>query len=138
MADLTITASQVLESTGPEYVTGTAGEALTAGQPVYLKDSDSRYYRADANASSETAEAVAIMLHGADAGQPIKAQSGGTITLGAGAAPAVGTIYIVSATAGGIAPSADAATGWFITVLGVGAAANTLKLKIFISGQQKP
>lgn len=119
-------------------MTGTAGETVTAGQPVYLKASDSKYYKADANASAEAAGAVAIMLHGADAGQPIKAQSGGDITIGAGAAPAVGTIYVVSGTAGGIAPSADIATGWYVTILGVGAASNIIKMKVYASGQLKP
>jgi hypothetical protein len=65
-------------------------------------------------------------------------QTAGPITIGAGAAPAVGTIYCLSATAGGIAPSADLATGNRTTILGVGAATNAIVLRVNSSMQVKP
>ena len=136
MADLTVTASQVLSSTGAVFATGTAGATITAGQPVYYDGTN--YQPADANASSTTAAAVGIALHASLTGQPIKIQTAGDITIGAGAAPAVGTIYVVSATAGGIAPSSDGTTGWYTTILGVGAATNIIKLQIYASGQVRP
>lgn len=122
--------------TGAEYVTGTAGETVSAGQPVYLKASDSRYWKADANASAEASSAVAIMLHGADAGQPIKAQSGGQITIGG--TVAVGTTYIVSATAGGIAPISDLASGSYNVILGTAITTGIILMNVFNSGVQKP
>jgi hypothetical protein len=63
---------------------------------------------------------------------------GGYLTLGAAAAPTVGIIYCVSATAGGIAPSADLTTGDYVTILGVGATTNRLAVDIFVSDQVKP
>lgn len=138
MADLAITAAQVLVTSDTVTASGTAGATITAGQPVYLDAADSKYKLADANASSTTAAAVGIALHASLDGQPIKIATGGDLTLGAGAAPAVGTTYVLSATAGGIAPNVDAASGWFKTILGVGKTGNILSMKVFASGQAIP
>lgn len=135
MADLTITAAQVLpDSTGDSY-TGTAGGTLTAGQAVYLDDTVNTVKAADANASAATARAIGIALHAATAGQPIRVQRAGDVTLGTGTA---GTIYVVSANAGGIAPAADLASGHYVTVLGVGITGSKLRMPPagpFVSGQ---
>ena len=136
--DLSITSSQVLVTADTETAEGTAGATITAGQTLYLDSSDSKYKLADANASSSTAACIGIALHGSSDGQPIKLATGGSITIGAGAAPAVGTTYVLSATAGGIAPNVDATSGWFKTIIGVGAASNQISLKVFASGQQIP
>lgn len=142
MADLTVTATQVLpgaESAGATFASGVAGATITAGQPVYLDTTTSTYKVADNNDTSATLAVVAgIALHGAASGQPLKIQTGGPFTIGAGAAPTVGIIYCLSATAGGIAPSADLATGNRVTILGVGAASNAINLRIYASGQTKP
>ena len=142
MAALTITASQVLAPTdgSGNFVTGVAGADLTAGQSVYLDASTNTYKLADSNASQATAQAVGIATHAALTGQPVKLQGGrgGYLTLGAGAAPAVGTIYCVGATAGSIVPSADLTTGDYVTVLGVGATTNRIQLDVFISNSVKP
>ncbi|MBL9088439.1 MAG: hypothetical protein JNM10_14965 [Planctomycetia bacterium] len=120
MADLTVTASQVKAGAGAVEGTGVAGTTVTAGQPVYEDATDGRIKLADSNLSLAAAKARGVALHGALANQPIRYQKGGKVILGAGAAPVKGTIYVASATAGGIAPAADLVSGWHATILGVG------------------
>lgn len=142
MADLVVTAAQVLAPTdgSGNFISGIAGATITAGQPLYLDSVTSTYKLADANASQATAQAVGIATHAALAGQPIRMQGGrgGYLILGAGAAPVVGIIYCVSATAGGISPSADLASTDYVTILGVGATTNRLQIDIFVSNSVKP
>jgi hypothetical protein len=139
MTDLSITASQVQPgTTDAAFEYGTAGATITAGQAVYLDATTNKYKLADCDLSAAAATVRGIALNGAADGQPIKVQTGGTITLGAGAAPAVGTVYVLSSTAGGIAPAADLATGKRTSIIGVGAATNTLLIKINNSGQVVP
>jgi len=129
MADLTITAASVAKSTGAvenkQYV---AGETITAGQAVYLKSSDSKWWKAQADGTSAEADAIGIALNGAAAGQPVSVQTAGAITIGA--TIAVGTTYVVSATAGGIAPVADLASTNYLTYLAYGSAAGVLTLNV--------
>jgi hypothetical protein len=142
MADLVITASQILpgtEAEGARFAQGLAGAAITAGKVLYKDSAAGTYKLADNNdTSSALAVAVGVALHAAEIGQPIRMQTDGPMTIGAGAAPAAGTIYVLSATAGGIAPSADLATGNRATILGVGMASNRVMLRIHVSGQTKP
>lgn len=107
MADLVVTAANVAQAANVTRETGTAGETLTAGQSVYLKSTDSKYYKAKASGTAEEAgsNGFGVALHGALANQPITVQKGGTITIGA--TVAVGTEYVISATYGGIAPRGD-------------------------------
>jgi len=134
MADLTITASQVLP-VGTSFPSELllAGAAITAGDALY-KDASSLWQLADANVSAVEANASAIALNDAAVSQPVRGQTGGTITLGAGAAPAAGEVYCVSATAGNIAPDADITTGLFKTILGVGIGSNNVILGFLKSG----
>ncbi len=140
MADLSITASQVLMGTidaGADFYVGIAAAAVTAGQSCYLTPSNTLDL-ADANVSTTTAAVKGIALHAALAGQPLKLQTAGDMTLGAGAAPVVGQVYIQSATPGGIAPNADAIAGWYKSVLGVGKTGNKLGIHLFNSGALVP
>lgn len=116
MADLTVTAASVLFTSGSSPLTGTAGETITAGMPVYLKSSDGKLWKALATAAA-SADAVGISLHAALAGQPLSyAPTGATINVGATTSKA--TAYMVSATAGGIAPQADLVSTNKIVYLG--------------------
>ena len=128
MADLTITAASVVPSDGYVATTGVAGETITRGQTLYLKAADTRYWKADANASSATAAVAGISLSDAAAGQACLVMTGGSITIGA--TITAGLIYVNSATAGGIAPSADLVTGWRTSILGVATSTTVLALKI--------
>lgn len=136
MADLTITAASVAKGTGATTSDGISGGTLTAGMSVYLDSATNTIKAADANLSSAASTAVGIALHAALSGQPIKYQTGGQITIGA--TVAVGTIYVVSGTAGGIAPSTDLTTGWYTNVLGVAITAGIISIQIQNSGVAVP
>lgn len=115
MADITVTAANVAPNTGtvaPSVITrGTAGATVTAGQSIYLDSATNTLKLADADASTATASAVGIALHGSLTGQPLAYVTGGFFT--PGATLTKGQVYCVSTTAGGIAPISDtvAATG---------------------------
>ena len=94
MADVTVTAANVIPQSDAVLVQRTALSAITAGQPVY----------------------VTVQTEG-------EVDIGGTVT--------VGGVYVLSGTAGAIAPVADLATGDYTTVIGIGKTATNLKLGIF-------
>jgi hypothetical protein len=136
MVDLAITTSQVLPGTASDatFAQGIAGSTITAGQAVYLDTSVGQYKLADNNDSIATAVAVGIALHGALAGQPLRIQTGGDITIGAAAAAVPGTIYCVSATPGGICPAVDLGSGKRTSILAVAKTASVLQLRLNNSG----
>jgi hypothetical protein len=140
MADITVTAAQVLPGTGTDcnFENGIAGATITAGQVVYLDTTNNTYKLADNNDSVATAVAAGVALHGATAGQPLRIQTAGAVTIGAGAAPVAGMVYMLSATPGGIAPHADLTTGNRATILGVGRASGAIQLRLFASQQVRP
>ena len=127
MAALTITAANVVPGDLARFEEYTAGEAVSIGQSAYIKSSDGKAYKADANLSSAAAEAIGIAVStAAVAGQPVKIQVSGT--LGFGAILTNGEIYVAGATAGDIAPEGDLTTGWYVTLLGVATSTSNLKL----------
>lgn len=140
MTDLAITVSQVLPGSleaGADFFTGIAAAAVTAGQTVYLNTS-TQLALADADASAASARTKGVALHAASAGQPLKIQTGGPLTLGAAASMTVGLAYYQSPTAGGICPVGDVLAGDYVTLLGIATSASVLLLAILISGVQVP
>lgn len=136
MADLSITATEVLYISG-QKVTYNAGETITAGQVVYKSSNTLKL--ADADSTLALATVVGIALNGGATGQPIACQTSGTITIGATAAMTQGEIYLLSATAGGIAPEGDIATeDDYVVVLGVANDSDQIVLNIHNSGVQIP
>jgi hypothetical protein len=115
--DLTITPANVsLAGTETRTLLVTFGETVTNGQVVYRKVSDNKYWKADNDVTVDTAEVAGIVLSGNSAdGQGIIV-IGGPITIGA--ATTAGVSYVLSSTAGGIAPAADLGTGDYISSLG--------------------
>lgn len=136
MADISITPASVVAGADADFYQGIAGGTITAGMPCYIDSIDSKLKAADADGSIKTADVKGIALHGATAGQPLRVQTDGHITIGA--TTTVGAQYALSATPGGIAPVADVTTGLFATYIGVGGASNTIVLDIFASGQRVP
>lgn len=116
MADITVTPANVLVTSGNKG-TGTAGETILAGQCLYLKASDSRLWKAQADGTVEEATSVGISLHGATAGQPV-AYAAQDAVINIGGTTAKLTTYCVSAAAGGVAPMADLTSGQRISELG--------------------
>lgn len=133
MADLVITDTAVIAATGSDILEATAGATITAGQTIYLDSSDSNSAKlADADASSATAACVGIALNGASDGQPVKYITYGNLTLNA--VLTAGVIYVLSGTAGGIAPSADLGSGDNVVILGCASSTTVLKVKLWNTG----
>lgn len=126
--DISITSTSVAPSaTGLRFTrVYKAGAAITAGQAVYLEASSNTVKLADANgASAEIRTAIGIATG--------TVASGGLVPVcykdsafAIGATVTNGAVYILSATAGGIAPVADLTTGWYGQVVGLGASASTI------------
>lgn len=135
MADVSVTATSVAVASDTVIERGFAGATITAGQTVYLSSSGT-WLLADANASATTANVQGIALNGAASGQPVAVAVGGS--LNPGFTVTVGAVYVLSATAGGIAPVADLATGWYTGIVGVGITASNLRLIMFRAGVAVP
>lgn len=135
MADLSITAANVAKGSSGIPKVGTAGATITAGQTIYL-DSATGKMKLSQNTSATLADVKGVSLNGASDEQPVSYLEEGDIDLGV--TLTVGEIYVLSATAGGIAPEADNGSGEFVTILGVASAADNLKLKINASGVAVP
>ena len=128
MTDLVITAANVkCYGTKAE---GIAGATIVAGNTVRRDASTGKMVLSSDN-SAVNAETAGVALNAASDGQPLDYQKSGLIDLGA--TIAVGKVYVQS-TDGGIAPVDDHAGGEFATVIGVGTAANRLKMGIIASG----
>lgn len=136
MSDLSITAANIVSAAGSTRSTGIAGEAITRGQSVYLKESDGKYWKADNDSTAAIAAAVGIALTDSAAGQPLVVHEGGNLAFGA--ILTVGEIYCVSSNAGGICPEADVGSGDFVTLLGVATTTSNLAVRIQASGAQVP
>lgn len=135
MADLTITPANVgVNVSSPTIAVIQVGEAITQGQPVYLKLSDQKYWKGDASVS-ESANVYGIALTGGAADDYVIAIRGGDMNLGA--TLTVGETYVVSANAGGVAPIGDLVSTEYVTILGVATAADNLELSINVSGIAK-
>jgi hypothetical protein len=129
MADIAVTAANV-RNYGASMIHGTLGTTVTAGQVVYQDPADGKYKLADTNGASAPIRTPAgIALNGGGDGQPVAIATGGGL-LDLGATLAVGHVYVLSATAGGIAPVADLATGHYTVVLGVATATNRLRMSM--------
>jgi hypothetical protein len=126
-SDLSVTAASVAPGASALTATGVAGEALTAGQFVYRKASDGKFYKADCNsATAEVRVASAVVLTGSAAGQPVVVQTGGQYV--AGATLTAGVVYYLSGTAGGIRPVADNTTGDYPQAVGMAMSTTVLLL----------
>ena len=133
MADLTITAANVVPGSGARISNGTAGATVTAGQVVYLDPADNRFKLADCdNASATIRAAFGIATHGAANGQPLAVQTAGELAMGS--ILAAGVSYYLSPNAGGIAPIADIASGDHTVLVGLAKSTSVLTVNIVASG----
>ena len=133
MADLTITAANVVSGAGALVAHGTAGANITAGQAVYLDEAAGNYKLADNNsATAAVREPDGIALHASATGQPLAVHTRGPITIGA--TLTAGVAYYLSDTPGGISPVADLASGEYPTILGIATSTTVLNVKIQSAG----
>lgn len=131
--DLIITPANVAPGTNALTGDGTAdaGVTTTAGQPVYLDTTTNKLKLSDNNLAGAQS-VTGVTLNGSSPGQPVKYQYSGQINLGA--TLVAGTIYVLSANTGKIAPAADLASGNTVCIIGVAISASLLQMNIFNSG----
>lgn len=117
------------------YSKVTYGATIAPGDTLYLDTTDNEYKLADANGSATTATVAGIALtEGVDGGFGLMA-TGGSIYL-VGATLSVGQAYVLSATAGNIAPESDLIANDYVSHLGYATTANILQLSIKNTGAQ--
>jgi hypothetical protein len=131
MGNITITAASVVASSGALVATGSAGAAITAGQPIakYQTATQERRHQQPAQATSSTAGWVhGIALTNSASDQPYRYIKEGTLTLDT---CVKGKVYCVSTDAGRIFSATDlTTTGTFVAVVGIGTASNRMQVKI--------
>jgi len=115
MADLAVTAANVVPGAGATIQYGYAGEVITAGQVIYAK-ADGTLWKAQCDGTLAEATPVGVALNGGAVGQTIGYVSNGLLTIGATTAKT--TAYMVSAAAGAICPQADLVSTNKITYVG--------------------
>lgn len=136
MADISITAANVIPSAQAIKRDGTAGATITQGQLLYYDNTAGTMKLADSNGAGDLHVVAGIALNAAAAGQPVKyATSDPALVIGA--TVAIGDVLVASATPGGIAPAADLATGYFATVLGVAISVTAVNFNPTAAGAAK-
>lgn len=138
MADYSITATAVhIHSSSVRTRNVQFGETVTRGQAVYLKSSDRKYWKADANALDTAQVAGIVIIDNVTNEWGVIAEEG-EIDLGTTLSP--GRPVILSTTAGGVAPVADW-DGYSADVyqchIGYATAADTLDIRIRVTGASK-
>lgn len=133
MANLTITAANLVADYQAVIKTGTAGEALSAGDAIYADSSDSDELKmCQFDNTAAEAAAVGIVLADVIDGATVTYIVSGELAFGSILTAAV--VYGLSATFGKIAPVTDLASTEYMTVLGVAKSTSTLQVRIVISG----
>ncbi|HEV7305215.1 hypothetical protein [Ensifer sp.] len=127
MSDITITAANVIAGSNATRDIGTAGETITAGKIVFLDAATSKWMLSDNNGTG-TRTVNGMALNGASLNQPLSVVKSGDVTVGS--VLTAGTDYWLSATAGGICPRADLATGMDTIQIGVAKSATVLTIAI--------
>lgn len=127
MADLIITAANVVAGTNSTRDIGTAGETIAAGKAIFLSTTTNKWMLSDNNGAG-TRTVNGIALNSASLNQPISIHKAGDITIGATLTP--GTDYWLSATAGGICPRDDLESGMDTIQIGVAKSATVLAVAI--------
>lgn len=130
MADISITAANVVAGSNVQKEAGIAGATITAGQVVYKDSADSKYKLADSDSATAAAKNPrGVALHGASANQPLVIARSGDVTIGA--TLTAGTVYYLSDdNAGGIAPLADIGSGDDPIVIGMAKSTTVLTIDI--------
>ena len=135
MADITVTAANVLQAAGATIQTFTSGAAITAGQVLYLDLVTDTVKLADADLSDAAAVVKGIAINDCASGQKVEVCTAGSIN--PGGTVAVGEYYCASGNAGGIAPIGDYAAGDRGSFIGIGSTTSNILLRIFNSGVTK-
>lgn len=135
MADLSITAANVVPGANAVIENGTAGEAVAAGKTGYYDEVQRKYFLADNNSATlAVRKSRGMFVNTAAANQPCSLQTGGDVALGS--VLTAGAEYLQSDTPGGICPRADLASGEYVVPLGYAKSATELTLNPKYTGVQ--
>ena len=133
MADLSFTAANVVADYQAKIKSGVAGEAISAGEAIYVKAADDdELWIAKHDGTALEAVAVGIALADATDGATVTYITEGELAVGS--ILTAGVVYGLSATYGAVAPITDTGSSDYVTVLGVAKSAGTLEVKIIVSG----
>lgn len=132
MADLVITAANIIKTGVGETEVCTAGVAITPGQAVYKNASNANKLALSDCEDPATAQCDGIALNTAAANQPCVILKKGNLAMGA--ILTAGESYYVSQIGGGIIPDADLGSGDTVTQVGIATTTSNLKVDIIESG----
>lgn len=133
MADLVITAANIIAGANAVKEAGVAGASILAGQTVYKEAATGLFKLADSNSATvEVRTPYGIALNPALTSQPVSILTSGG--LGFGAILTAGTAYFSSETPGGIQPQADITAGELVTFLGFATTTSNIDVRIVSSG----
>lgn len=129
MANLSITAANVVADSSASREAGTAGESIAAGEAVYYASATRKWMLADADsATAEARRATGIALNTAALNQPIDVLKSGDLTVGA--VLTAGAAYYLSDDPGKICPLADVSGGDYICLIGLAKSTSVLAVAI--------
>lgn len=131
MADISVTAGNVVSGSNAVTENGFAGAAITAGQMVY-RDAAGLYQLADSNGAAALRVPRGVALNSAGANQPLAIQRSGDITIGGTLTE--GVTYYLSDTPGGICALADVGSGEYACIVGIAKSTSVLAIGINASG----
>src|SRR5215468_6011725 len=129
MAALTINTANVIRSGSATVFIGTAGQTITAGQPLYLDTVTTTYKLANCIGASPLNVVAGVAVASANTSQDLPICSRDP-NFSPGYAINAGNLAIVGNVAGQINDVADRATGWYVTSLGVGIGNNRINFVI--------
>lgn len=119
-----------------------AGEAIAAGELIYLKSSDGKVYKAQRDGTVEEATVLGIAGNSAATGQPVQYYTGGTVALQSGifTTPGAAQLLVLGPTAGRFSDASDldAVNDHYVSVIGWALDADSMKLAISNTGIQRP
>ncbi len=133
MAAYTFTAANVLAST-PAQLGAIAGEAIVAGDLIYIKAADSKAWKAQCDGTAAEAAVAGIALNGAAAGQPMQYVATGTITVQPACFANAGIPLVLDGTTGKCCPVGDLTTDDYVTHIGVSSDTDEFVLHIYAFG----
>lgn len=141
MGDIVQTPANVSIAAAKRTADGIAGEAIDAGNLLYVKTSDGKLYKSDSS-TTEKAKCVGMAGNSAAVGQPVRYATGPTQIgdlptdnrINPGGTVVVGESYFVSSNAGKFQPSADVGAGEVVSKAGIGVSASLIELLIHNSG----
>lgn len=141
MADITQTPANVRTTAASKFAYARAGEAISAGDLLYLNSTDAKVYKADSSTAVKAA-CVGMADNSAAADQWVRYATGpqqigddpANERVNPGGTVVVGETYFVSSNAGKFQPSGDVGSGEFVTKVGIGVTTSLIELFLHRSG----